>query len=213
MELLETNRGETFLAYDSKDEDRILIFSTAKNLMELGLSSVWLCDGTFKVAPDLYTQVYSVHGFVDGWILPLAFGLLPDKKQVTYEKFFHNLRLVSKGNISTPEIVITDFEMAEIGAVHKVFETASIQGCFFHFSQSLHRNLPKEVISQIREGDKDLELLVKKFAAHAFLPPNHVDIVFNCLKYLRMSNPVLRNVSYSVKLEVSPQRRSRSMQN
>ena len=45
-----------------------------------------LLDGTFKTAPNLFTQLVTIHGlFDDGWRMPLAYGLLPGKTQHHYE--------------------------------------------------------------------------------------------------------------------------------
>lgn len=59
-----TLAGESFLLYDSKsDEDyqgkgRVIVFSTRRNLEILSNSSTWYLDGTFKIAPNIFTQVY-----------------------------------------------------------------------------------------------------------------------------------------------------------
>ena len=46
--------GENFLKYDSgPGNDRILIFSTTKNLEVLAEASSWFIDATFKVVPDI----------------------------------------------------------------------------------------------------------------------------------------------------------------
>ena len=52
-----TNKGEPFLLYDSgsiAENTRIIIFGTKRNIETLSTSSIWLADGTFKVAPKLF---------------------------------------------------------------------------------------------------------------------------------------------------------------
>ena len=59
-----TNKGEPFLLYDSgsvAENSRIIIFGTQCNVETLNTSSVWLADGTFKVAPKLFYQLYVIH--------------------------------------------------------------------------------------------------------------------------------------------------------
>ena len=46
--------------YDSRCNDRILIFASNLQLECLSKSAVWHVDGTFKTAPSLYKQVYTV---------------------------------------------------------------------------------------------------------------------------------------------------------
>ena len=55
--------GENFLKYDSEPgNDRILIFSTTKNLEVLAEASSWFIDAIFKVVPDIFYQMLTVHG-------------------------------------------------------------------------------------------------------------------------------------------------------
>lgn len=71
IQFTQTLNGNAFLLYDSyteeeRDEDlgRILIFATRENLKELFKSSVWFLDGTFKTAPALFFQLFSILGAV-----------------------------------------------------------------------------------------------------------------------------------------------------
>ncbi|KAI6660219.1 hypothetical protein LOD99_10455 [Oopsacas minuta] len=77
-----TAKEENFLLYDSGPElTRILIFGTQKNC-EMLTSNIWLADGTFKTAPQLLAQVYTIHALrgglnplQDGHLLPCLFIL------------------------------------------------------------------------------------------------------------------------------------------
>jgi len=79
---------EDFLLFDSgPSPDRVLLFSTKKNLETLGDVQHWYSDGTFKSSPSIFTQVFTVHGVKQGATLPLVYGLLPNKTQQSYERF------------------------------------------------------------------------------------------------------------------------------
>ena len=41
----------------------------------LSMAKVWICDGTFNYAPKHFKQLYTIHGFVNGFNIPLAFFL------------------------------------------------------------------------------------------------------------------------------------------
>ena len=86
---IRTNKGETFLLWDSTystERRRSFLFGTVDNLDALQLAPHLLLDGTFKTAPNLFTQLVTIHGlFDDGWRMPLAYGLLPGKTQHHYE--------------------------------------------------------------------------------------------------------------------------------
>ena len=80
-----------FLVYDSgvNDPDRILIFSSNYALKALASTPHIATDGTFKLCPSLWTQMITVHGLYPGCgSIPYVFGLLPNKSQETYVKFF-----------------------------------------------------------------------------------------------------------------------------
>lgn len=51
-----------FLAEFGQGNNRCLIFSTRTNLQLLSQSRHWYADGTFKTAPMLFEQLYTIHG-------------------------------------------------------------------------------------------------------------------------------------------------------
>lgn len=62
-----TESGKDFILWDSygeeeDDPDRIIMFGTQDNVMFLLQCLHWLMDGTFGVAPKLFTQLYTIHG-------------------------------------------------------------------------------------------------------------------------------------------------------
>ena len=81
-----TAKGDKFLLYDSKDDDRVLIFGTKKNLELLSNSTTWMMDGTFQTVPALFYQLYTIHGEIRDAYFPLVFGLLPKKSEAIYVK-------------------------------------------------------------------------------------------------------------------------------
>ena len=65
-------KGEQFLLYDSGfgDGRRMLIYTTPRLLRILSQANNWHCDGTFKVVPVLFFQLYTIHGDLGGLVLP-----------------------------------------------------------------------------------------------------------------------------------------------
>ena len=101
-----------FLVYDSgmNDPDRILIFSSNYALKALASTPHIATDGTFKLCPSLWTQMITVHGLYPGCgSIPYVFGLLPNKSQETYVKFFTALKNCET-NLS-PTNCLSDFEL------------------------------------------------------------------------------------------------------
>ena len=69
-----TTNGDQFLVFDSGigDPEKIFIFA----LDDLGLQFLyeydhWYADGTCMVCPEVFYQVYTVHGQQHGTIFPL----------------------------------------------------------------------------------------------------------------------------------------------
>ena len=79
-----------FLLYDSGTEDpaRLLIFGQ-QTLLELLQSTqhLWLADGTFKLCPEIFFQLFTIHTSINGNNPPCIYALLPNKREKkTYER-------------------------------------------------------------------------------------------------------------------------------
>ena len=106
-EAMQTFHGKSFLLYDepAPRKERLMVFSTADNMDMLSACKLWLCDGTFWVAPKDFTQSYTIHANIFGKSIPLVYALLPDKKEETYRKFLE---------VITNAVNITDFNGLKI---------------------------------------------------------------------------------------------------
>lgn len=145
-----------FLLYDNynpnDNQDRMLIFSTEKNLQILNENRNWLCDGTFDAAPAIFKQLFTVHVIKNGKKLPLVYALLTNKLE-TYIKVFQ----VSKSKIQNDPLSVTsDFEISIINSVYEVFPDAEVDGCFFHLKKSIWRHVQdSELVSQYNDSEKE----------------------------------------------------------
>ena len=118
LEYQQTANGEQFLIYDSGvgDAERIFIFASESGLRFLSECDHWYGDETFKVCPDLFFQLYTIHGQQNGNIYPCVFALLPNKTANTYVRFFQEVfnRLDNQ-----PADILVDFERAAINAIQR----------------------------------------------------------------------------------------------
>ena len=83
------HRFKQFSLFDSgkQDTERILIFGDIENLNALKLyNKTWLVDGTFKIFPSQFYQLYTVHMQIDGFYPPCIYALLSNTRS-TYNKF------------------------------------------------------------------------------------------------------------------------------
>ena len=62
------------MLYDSgrEDQQRFFIFSTGENLRLSKENRDWFADGTFKMAPQLFYQVHTIHVMCHGSVLPVV---------------------------------------------------------------------------------------------------------------------------------------------
>jgi hypothetical protein len=169
-DLVKTSKAENFLLYDSgKINDRFMVFSTVNNLQFLEYSDNWYCDGTFKVCPSLFEQLFIIHGLRGSSYFPLVYMLLPNKTTNIYEKAFSALKSIQPG--LAPVTVMTDFEKSSINAIKTVFPNVTQQGCFFHFAQCNFRHI-REVpdLLQKYNTDSDFALHIRYLVALALVP-------------------------------------------
>ena len=170
--------GKPFLLFDSGPvENRILIFSTQKNLQLLQKCEHWFADGTFSTSPNLFYQIYTVHGIQFNNVFPSIFALLPNKTETTYVNFYNALKTLNES--LNPNSIMVDFEKAAINAIQSVFTNTSVRGCFFHLSQSIWRRLQNVGFQKRYMEDSEFALQIRMMAALSFVPEEDVENAWN----------------------------------
>ena len=175
--------SETFLMHDSGPETgerRFLIFGLQRNIDMLKQSHVWLSDGTFSQAPALFKQLYTVHAYDAGYVMPCAFALLPRKDKPQYRTFWKVLQQktgLDQEDAAMP-LLLTDFEQAAYKAAQEAMPGMEVGGCFFHFRQAIHKHVQMcGLISEYSASDA-FRLRIATIACLAFLKPEHVPATF-----------------------------------
>lgn len=216
-----TTKNENFMLYDSGAADRrTVIFATDENIRFLKECKEWYMDGTFRVCPPLFNQIYTIHGtycvmlefyfmlfhscfsfhavtimFKNRYVsshlftilgrrfeqyIPLVYVLSSHKDTASYTQILEKLK--EKEPNLNPEHTTLDFEAAAISAISGEFPEAEIHGCFFHFSQSIWRNIQKLGLSTKYAADADFAWQLRQLTAIAFVPPEKVRDAFKTLK-------------------------------
>lgn len=129
--------------FNSRILFKFQIFCTVKNLEMLCRSNKIFMDGTFKIVPNIFKQLYTIHGRYLGKVFPLVYCLLANKQQQTYRRMLNSIKEEGeKRRLSLKlEEAILDFELGAINAVKDVFPASNIKGCFFHFAQCVWRKV------------------------------------------------------------------------
>lgn len=187
FQTIRTWRDENFCYYDSGslDSERIIIFTTTENIVHLNNSKIWLADGTFKVVPREYTQLYVIFGKIFEKHYPLIFILMKSKNENSYLKF---LSVLKENNVKFPKYIILDFELASYSAFKKSTNDTIFYFCMFHYGQCIWRKLRDEGHSQKYRSDIDFKILIRCFLSLSFVPTEHVQMEFEKLKSIFKNN-------------------------
>ena len=181
-----TTTGDNFIIIDDITEGgfRIIVFGTLANLQCLCSSSVIPMDGTFKVCPRLFYQVYVIHSHCYNTVFPERFCLLPGK-QTTYHRLFILLqsKCIDHQIALSSSTIIVDFEVAVHNVVRFVFSNSTLHGCLFHYGQALYGKLQELSLSSNRYSDHDAIMKwFSLFTGVAFVPSAPVSTAFALIK-------------------------------
>lgn len=123
-----TNRQ--FLLFDHQvpgGGDRVVCFCSADDLVTLCRSDSVYMDGTFRTAPHLFVQLFTLHGFVGEKQVPLVYALLTSKTANLYRCLFQQLKAhAANANLNLrPQKIMSDFESGLRAAI--VIEFAHVR--------------------------------------------------------------------------------------
>ena len=131
-----TTAGDNFVIH--QDDDMVLL-GTEENLRVLAESQMLFMDGTFKSAPQFFSQLYSIHGLFRGHVVPLVYCLLTSKTRATYYKVFNIIKaqLATQNLQLNPNFVMSDFEtgkqrMEIVEKTHKIVIKPLLFGTILH---------------------------------------------------------------------------------
>ncbi|CAB4474192.1 unnamed protein product [Rhizophagus irregularis] len=192
-----TINGEQFLTRDiTFDEEKIMIFCPASNLEYLQKANYWIMDGTFKMVPTLFQQMYTIHALVGGnnnsRVLPMVYALMTSKSKESYERLFQGLIEFGEENdqILIPPVIISDFEQASINAVQVEFPDSIQKGCFFHLCQNFWKKIQALGLAAEYGESENFSIMLRHITALSFLPPSEIPSAFDQIKPLMPLNAI-----------------------
>ena len=151
---------QPFKFFDSGPGDvRIIMFATDANLDLMRESMRLAGDGTFKVAPTLWYQIYTIHATKNGYTVPCVYALLPNKQKETYVRIFTQLKTWLEP-VTTLQfsLFLADFEQGAYLALVELFPGVDVEGCFFHLCKRLDFNVKKLGLMAKYQTDFDFKL-------------------------------------------------------
>ncbi|KAL3863532.1 hypothetical protein ACJMK2_005284 [Sinanodonta woodiana] len=84
------------------------MFGTTENINRLQSSEHWFVDGTFKVAPEVFYQIFTIYALIDSKAVPLIYCLIQDKAEATYSRVLERIKELRPD--LNPSSVMCDFE-------------------------------------------------------------------------------------------------------
>ena len=89
----EDQDGIPFLLHDNHNNaNRIIVFASERCLRYLANSHDWFMDGTFKVCPTLFDQLYVIRAPLDQSSISLVYTLLTNRREETYRELLQILQ-------------------------------------------------------------------------------------------------------------------------
>lgn len=167
-----TWKGRKFLTYQDNNIG-VAVFTTKRLCKALQKADCLYVDGTFRTAPHPYKQFLTIHGKLNGFVVPMVFVLMTGKTSFQYRRVFAHVKqqvLLVTGQPLAPTKVVCDFEKSLHIAVQFEFPRAKLLGCHFHFGQSLWRRIQKLGLSENYKNDRRLKKQIRKFMSIGFLP-------------------------------------------
>ena len=182
--------GDNFLIHDNgNNNNRIIVFGSDKCLEHLSNSSTWFMDGTFKVAPLLFQQLYVIRASLDESAISLVYAFMASKSEASYRELLQIVsdKCMNLGFQLDPTSVMLDFESAMMNAIRNFFGVhVVVKCCFFHLCQNTLKKIQALGLVDRYENDDEIKLFCGMLDALAFLPEN---LVQNGMQYLSQNTP------------------------
>ncbi|KAF0749458.1 MULE domain-containing protein [Aphis craccivora] len=87
---------------------------------------MWFADGTFKSVPNIFTQLYTIHGNISSTVYPLICILICKKNENSYSEVLNQINIL-KPNLQ-PKSIVMDFEQAFIKSFKELNSDVTIYG-------------------------------------------------------------------------------------
>ena len=187
IDLSRINLGHLLLGHcahpdpEVKNKD-VFLFGTPLTAEAFAKAEFKSGDGTFKICPKLFYQVFVLMALYGGVYVPCLFGLLPDKGEDSYLRFFGMLWAYNDQN-GLPnnfenEFFMCDFELLIRSSILLYYPSLKILGCYFHYSQLIWRRVQKKGFQTIYEKNDQFQAVIRRMSALPFAPKDELDEAF-----------------------------------
>ena len=129
---------------------RFVVLGTKAGIRILARSKTWFLDGTFKVVPQDYKQVYVWISKYDEHNVPCLFLLLTSKSEILYTQAFSHIKclFMAYGFKIDSKYAMLDYEKAARNAIKSNFPMIELKEDYFHFCKCLWVNAKKHSLCE-----------------------------------------------------------------
>ena len=177
----------SYVLIDHGAEDRIIVIGKKRSMIDLCASDRVHMDGTFRSAPNMFSQLFIIHALVDGHVCPMLYCLLPAKDTAVYTLLFRLIcdKAREFGLEFRPDVVWVDYEAAITRSIRYVLRGTVIKGCYFHYCQALRRRYSREGLTNHVFHPGTVRTVVFRLMCLPFLPVEDIGPTFDIV-----SNPL-----------------------
>ena len=87
-------------------------------------------DGIFKVCPEIFFQIHTIHVLINHEIFPCVFALLANKTEATYNRFLTKVLNAVRNIGNDREDILVDFERAAMNAITNQLNQVEVNTLF-----------------------------------------------------------------------------------
>ena len=125
------------------------------------------------------------------------------KTTVLYRSVLEEINELAKlqeGKCPCPEVVISDFELAILGAVASEFPSSRTRGCWFHFSQAIFKHATNKLgLKKSYKLNNWVKKIIRMLSALALLESNKVREGFQVISLPSLPRTkILINITESI---------------
>ena len=173
---------------------RAMLFTTEDLLKQLALASKWSVDGTHRVAPQHFSQLFITMMRVNEKWIPAVHGLLPDHEKNSYRLQFEMIKnaMEKRGLHNNIKSIMSDFELGIQTSAQEAFPGVEIRGCRFHYGQAVWRHAERN-FGKILKASKKFACLVRSCLALPFIMTDELQAVVDQLILMHMENQNTNN--------------------
>ena len=172
--LLNIEPGEPFYraAIETESNGNAILFASQYQLSLLSGAQDAMIDATFKTVPKVGYQLLTIMVKRGAIAFPACFALMSTKQEGLYQEVLNSVKGLAPH--FSPNTIMTDFEGALRNSLNQAFNTSSILGCWFHFTQAVRRKMQSLGLANVIEDEEGAHYLIKKVMCLPLLPAESI---------------------------------------